>query len=338
MAGDYSYSGSSFSFSTSNSSSVVVKCPGPSTAIITGVSVMCVVGAFGIVSNLALFLIPFLMKAFRTSPNALVTNLALADFLYLIVNAPFSIEHELFPCFQFGLIMCKIQNGFTVTTQAVTVFSLTAGAIERHFALLSRNPQSTSWNIVIFTICTIWAISLFLSIPTVLASHTVRDILCVPLPLFETSAKLHELLRFLFLYLLPLVIIAWCYTAIFRELQNSRQLTSKIYQSRHLQQARKRSAFVFLSIITLFAVCYLPYFVYNFIFHFLSELFGDSNKTYFVTLDVLRVVSQIAVFLRACLDPCAILIISTKHRRAIKRMWNTLAFNLRGAHSSQRAG
>lgn len=292
-------------------------CQEPMSFVVkVGITLLIAIAVFGIVVNVCYLFTVLNNHNLRTPPNLLVTNLAVADLLYLAVAVPFYVEHEINPCFQFGLAICKLMNMSQLIAQCVCIYSLMFGSIERYVAItrVGRSGHLCNNQCTMMSIVFIWLISFLLSTPImIIAKLEVFDLVCVYLPHQTLTAQIHELIRFALLYVIPLIAISWCYSRIFSRLMKSTGTFRNERQPGLVPQlrARRRVAKMLVTITVFFAVCWLPYFAYSIWFEFISS----AHST---VLDIFRHVHFCLGLINSCANPVIVYVMSSTHRRALR--------------------
>ncbi|KAJ8036242.1 Bombesin receptor subtype-3 [Holothuria leucospilota] len=264
----------------------------------------------GVLGNAGLLLSVCRSARLRTSANILLTNLATGDLLYILISAPFFVEHELHPNWQYGTTLCKLINAGEITAQGVCVLSLTALSIERYAVLVKGSAvrrlsrRYRGW----LSIFAIWVLSLFIALPVFVLADTT-DNRCDYLPVDEDVTKVYEVGRVLLLYVLPMFTIACFYTCIAKTLFSSAGQFARESQPgvRHFS-ARKRLAFTVLVIALFFGLFWMPYYLHVVLFRF---------NPYFVNHDsaeMFRRLYYFAALSNSCLNPWVVYVMSSTYR------------------------
>ncbi|KAJ8035794.1 Bombesin receptor subtype-3 [Holothuria leucospilota] len=283
-----------------------------------GIGFLVALFIFGILVNISYLVTVLNNHTLRTPPNLLVTNLAAGDLLYMFLSAPFYVEHEIHPCFQFGLLVCKLMNMSQVVAQSVCVYSLMFGAIERYMAITRVGHSGHVGNIqsTVMVIALIWIISILMGTPVMFLSKlTFGGLVCINLEEFQRVSRIHEISRFVLLYVIPLTVITWCYSHIFGRLMKSTGTFRNERQPGMVPQirARRRVAKMLMTITVFFAVCWLPYFSYKLWFQFRPKQYGNM-----IVSDLFRHTHFIMALINSCANPVIVYVMSSTHRRALR--------------------
>lgn len=136
----------------------------------TSVSLIAVFG------NLMVFYIVLISKRMRNVTNLFIANLALADILIGALSIPMQFISALLQRWFLPEFLCPVCPAVQVISLNVSIFTLTAIAIDRHRAItkpLANKLTKFKANIIIILI---WCFSLFLAVPTFL-SWNIRYII-----------------------------------------------------------------------------------------------------------------------------------------------------------------
>ncbi|XP_048513777.1 QRFP-like peptide receptor isoform X2 [Athalia rosae] len=179
----------------------------------------------GLAGNLLIIastLCPRLRPLPSTPTNVFLGGLATADLLLIIFCIPVKIAKLFSYTWSMGLFLCKAVHYMQSVSAICSVLTLTAMSIERYYAIV--HPMRAQYTctisqarrIVIMT----WITSFLLAIPIIFTQrHKVvgRKYLaywCIRDYEAGTLWRLHELYMFLLVLVVPLIVMAFCYTAI----------------------------------------------------------------------------------------------------------------------------
>ncbi|KAK1151765.1 chemokine-like receptor 1 [Acipenser oxyrinchus oxyrinchus] len=257
-------------------------------------SIAFILGTSG--NGLVIWITGFKMK---TSVNTIwFLNLAMADFIFTFF-LPLSIAYTAMGfVWSFGWFLCKLNSFIMVLTMYSSVFILTAISIDRCLSVLAavwaqnhRTPKK-AW----FTCLILWALAGVFSSPYL----KYRDVIKVNETMQRCSysfgndtdlrAFRHKALtitRFLFSFLLPIIIIISCYTAI-----------GYRYSTIHRKRSFKPFK-VIVAVIVTFFICWIPFHIFQILE---LKVTGDDSSLYKVILVGMPVATSIAFF-NSCLNP-----------------------------------
>ncbi len=297
---------------------------------------MAVFAAFvicGVIGNAILLSLILKDKQLRNSPNILICNLALADLMYILVVGPIRIEHEIHPCWFRGALACALKNFAPVVCQCACVYSLVALSRERYTAIVTGFKAHMA-NKTRLTVC--WAVAawifgiLFASpILTEKFSHLSHEILCSSVKRGSFAGKFYEVVKVLFLYIIPVIIILVHYLAMAETLLSSTK-NFKSNSSQFVRQvnARKRLAYLSVTLSIFFVVFWLPSYAYTLSYHFKPQDEKDFSNLIFR----FRQVHYFMSLANSSLNPWLVFALSSSHR---SRLFAHLGCNRMPRHISK---
>ena len=251
----------------------------------------------------------------RTSANILLTNLALGDLVYVLVSAPFFLEHEIHHCWQYGPAACKLVNFTQVMVQGVCVYTLTALSIERYSVLVKGGTLRHGGRMMrgLLAAGCVWVIAVVVASPILAFAHMEHGTACKYTEVSSTAAKAYEVSRVILMYMLPLITITCLYTIIAQTLLQSAGAFAGETQpgARHFS-ARRRLALTVLILAFFFGLFWLPYYIYIVWFQL-----DNPSLVELAHIDVFRNFYYFSAMANSCLNPFVIFAMSTSHRRAL---------------------
>ena len=320
--------------------------------------VTCQLVAYSALFALSIFGNTFLIHAFikrhlmRNAMNYYIVNMASADLLTTLFDMSFQIWHYFlmminkeFEWFDglMGVLLCKLFVFIQGVAIACSVFSLLAIAIDRFMAVLFPLRRARSNRSIASVILGIWFVSFAVASPMLYAMRVKEHsgaLFCLENwePLFEDGAakRNYTFLMFGALYVLPLFIIVALYSLIACKVW-VRVVPGNVTPSNqlHENETRKRVLKICMTVVLLFALCWLPFYVYLMLMFlgnapgecyppeyvaFLGLLFGHANSAinpfiYFTNnSEYLRGVKQ--AFQR-CTSPCKSNKIRMRNNRSV---------------------
>ncbi|KAJ8287026.1 hypothetical protein GJAV_G00046160, partial [Gymnothorax javanicus] len=253
-------------------------------------SLTCLLGLPG--NAFVLWIAGFKMK--RTVNTIWFMNLACADFLCCL-SIPFSIvEIALDYNWPYGTVMCKIIPMVVVLNMFASVLTLTLISLDRFSLVImpvwSQNHRRCS---IAYLLCGgAWFLALLLSIPSMIYRelHFFAYTTACTYDRYSEAAqsvvKKIYVSRFVFGFVIPLVVIVACYSLIGRKVSRSSFAQS--------QKALK----LILGVIVAFFVCWLPYHVIG-----LAIEYGGDSVHYNGVMMSLDPLSISLAYINSCLNP-----------------------------------
>jgi len=239
------------------------------TILYTGIVSIATIG------NLVVIWIVLADRRMRTVTNYFLVNLSIADTMVSTLNVIFNFTYMLFNNWPYGNYYCKFSYFVAVFSVCGSVFTLMAIAIERYMAIMHPLRPRMGKMMTICIAIGIWMVSFFLSLPMVLfaTTHTflynngnTRVICFLQWPDGETNTSYHEYIYNVTLmivtYFLPTIAMGFAYTTVGLELWYSRGIGEYTDHQIDNIRSKRRVVKMMMVVVTIFAVCWLPYHVY----------------------------------------------------------------------------
>ncbi|XP_059468472.1 tachykinin-like peptides receptor 86C [Neocloeon triangulifer] len=224
-------------------------------------------------------------RRMRTVTNYFLVNLSVADLLMAVFNCIFNFVYMLNSDWQFGRSYCTVNNFVANVTVAASVFTLTGISIDRYLAIVRPLQPRMSKMSARVTIVVIWVASATLGFPCLLYSTTITykssggqvRTACILIwpdgqPMVSTMDYVYNLVLFIVTYVLPMAAMAGCYSAMGRELWGSRSIGELTQRQVDSIKSKRKVVRMFIIIVLIFAVCWLPYHAYFIYTHHYSSV------------------------------------------------------------------
>jgi hypothetical protein len=226
----------------------------------------------GLIGNGTLVQIFIRHKSMRNLPNTFILCLAVGDLLVIVGTIPFiSIIYTL-DSWPFGQFLCKLSEFMRDVSIGITVLTLSVLSFDRYLAIASpfhKVKEKCSKKVTVAIVTALWTVSVVFAIPGAYNSHilmynisdNIQVNVCYPFPqeFGEWYPKMIVLLKFLLLYVIPLVAISTFYALMARRLfKSSQQIVGlDVNHCNHIQLRKKVAKMVF-TLAIIFAICFLP--------------------------------------------------------------------------------
>ena len=283
--------------------------------------IIFVVGLFG--NAMVIFLVNKYPEL-KTTFNMLIVNMAASDILDVITAIPLSIAYlyESVKWFSggFGAFLCKTLPFLAFVSIGTSVLTLTVMTFDRYRAIVHTMRRPLTPRLTAVAIGSTWVISglvfaselykykLFNAAGQVMcASRWVDDL--------QESHKIttYELIiRFILLYLIPLLTMAVLYTRIVLHLCKRKAPGEHIDKTHQRIEKQNRKVIVMLvTIVTIFAICWLPAHVNHFLVTFNFNVYSCLPTSLVLTL-------YFVTHGNTAINPCLYLIFNENFRGAFK--------------------
>ncbi|XP_028995865.1 C-C chemokine receptor type 6 isoform X2 [Betta splendens] len=274
-----------------------------------------IICAFGLIGNLLVIITYVFYKRTKTMTDVYLYNVAVADLIF-VVALPFIIYNEQHSWLM-GLAVCKmLRSAYSINLYSgMLLLACISG--DRYFAIVqARRFFAARSRTLIYSrlICSgLWVIAVTLTVPTLIYTERYEEhnlwsvsVTVTCQMTFRTSekAKLMKVLvpslQMAVGFLLPLVVMVFCYSSI-------------VYTLLRAQSTKRHKAVrVVLAVVVVFIVCQLPYNVVL-LFHTLSLFKERDCEEEQFRLRVLAISRSIA-YLHCCLNPILYAFIGVKFR------------------------
>ena len=283
------------------------------------ITILLAVSSFiGIIGNITFIIIGLLHRVLRHSkPNKLLVQLAFAGLVYIIVKVPVAVDIDSNGgCFRYGLIGCKTFSFLITLSRALTIWTLVASSIHLVFDITRKSFQTADPS---KTIAVVWIWCLILSVPSLfLARMYVDEYHCTSVPIEydpqvgivdKTPYYICHITWALLLYIIPLCFICGAYGFVsFKLVMSFRMLRNDQPQMKSMIDERKRVVRIFIGVTCLFALSWLPYYIFR---------LAVFSKSYASKLSKPSLISTV---LFTCLYPWFIYCVSPPYRKGFRWM------------------
>ncbi|KAL9961455.1 hypothetical protein ACROYT_G030397 [Oculina patagonica] len=253
-------------------------------ARIASVVYLCAVGVCGIIANSLVIFVFWKYPKLRTAANLFILNLAFCDLMLSIFDNTFSIASTLYGEWLFGRAGCISYGFFHYFFICCTVSTLAAISVDRFF-FITRPNQTRAVQVItkrkaIGILLIIYLYTLMFTFPPCVGWNKF-----VEEPIFfsgcyvnygdqRTSSIVYSIIAPVFLFMVPLTVMIYCYARIFLAVRRSTQRTigrtlgtptsvKKKYpllKRTHIQTAKMIIVVIFFSMIV-----WVPYVVVSLI-------------------------------------------------------------------------
>ncbi|XP_051879227.1 galanin receptor type 1 isoform X2 [Pristis pectinata] len=173
----------------------------------------------------------------RSTTNILILNLSIADLSYLLFCIPFQSTYYFMSHWVFGGFLCKFVHYFFTVSMLVSFFTLSAMAVDRYIAIV-HSRRSSCIRVARHTVMgvlLIWLVSLAAASPEAYYRMLVHTNDQGPFCWEKWTVLLHrqiyKVATFVVGYLLPLLLICYCYAKVLNHLRKKLRNISKKTES-----------------------------------------------------------------------------------------------------------
>ncbi|KAK2844209.1 hypothetical protein Q5P01_010868 [Channa striata] len=234
----------------------------------------------------------------RSTTNIFILNLSIADLSYLLFCIPFQSTIYMMPTWVLGAI-----------------FTLSAMSVDRYVAIV-HSRKSSSIRVArhaLVGVVVIWILSLAMAAPVMYYQNIFHrgenHTFCWEVWPDPNQKKVYVVCTFVFGYVLPLLLISFCYAKVLNHLHKKLRNMSKKSEA-----SKKKTAQTVLVVVVVFCFSWLPHHVVH-----LWVEFGTFplNQASFV----LRVAAHCLAYSNSSVNPVIYAFLSENFRKAYKQVF-----------------
>ncbi|XP_063705793.1 pyrokinin-1 receptor-like [Culicoides brevitarsis] len=285
----------------------------------------------GILGNVMTCVIIFKNKHMHTATNYYLFNLAVSDFLLLVLGLPLDLYNIWYPnSFPFNETTCIFQGLLLETVTNVTILTITSFSVERYIAICHpfRSHAMSKLSRAIKFIVGIWIGAFSLATPQsflfgILDENGSR--VCT-IKTSIVNGYFFEISSFLF-FIGPLLVISILYIRIGLKLKNNSIFEGcapqETERTRTSVRAQTRVVRMLIAVVVAFMLCWFPFHAQR-----LMAVYGKSmsidtpfepHQLFMRIYVILTYISGVMYFLSTCINPLLYNIMSKKFRAASKK-------------------
>ncbi|XP_061770728.1 galanin receptor type 1 [Nerophis ophidion] len=251
----------------------------------------------------------------RSTTNIFILNLSIADLSYLVFCIPFQSTIYMMPTWVLGAFICKFIHYFFTVSMLVSIFTLSAMSVDRYVAIVHSRRSSTIRvaKHAFVGVVVIWVLSLAMAAPIMYYQNIFHGggnlTFCWEVWPDQNQKKVYVVCTFVFGYVLPLLLISFCYSKVLNHLHKKLRNMSKKSEA-----SKKKTAQTVLVVVVVFCLSWLPHHVV----HLWAE-FGTFplNQASFV----LRVAAHCLAYSNSSVNPVIYAFLSENFRKAYKQVF-----------------
>ncbi|GFR92005.1 orexin receptor type 2 [Elysia marginata] len=301
--------------------------------------IYCITFVVGLVGNALVCFAVWRNHNMRTVTNVFIVNLAVGDFLVILVCLPPTLVLDVIESWFLDPGTCKCVLYLQSASVAVSVLTLSAIAVERWWAicypLRFKSTLPRARKIIIL----IWVVALLCALPEAITTSTVETafpanytspylIQCKPLwdPL---NQGIYQIVQSFVFYVLPMGLMALTYTHIASVLWKH-EIPGVVVSSKNYGQSRKymldsnrnsqddqiisrrKAARMLIAIVIMFGICYLPVHLMNVLRYFGIQPIKHDN------LIIQNLISHWLPYFNSAINPIIYNFMSAKFRKEFK--------------------
>ena len=233
-----------------------------------------------LIGNVLVICVVIVNRQMRTVTNYLIVNMAVADLLITAFSMPITIKliatrHFDWSHGVFSDMLCKIIPFSQSLSIASSVLSLTAIAVDRFLAIMYPLKRYMTFQIAYSIMVVVWIVGIAVNSPILYAQNVVLargKWRCIEkwTPAFtEEASKYFTVVIFVIFYLVPLLTMSVLYSFVVHKLWVRKIPGNQTVENQmRSQKSKKKVLKMLLTVVILFALCWLPVYIIQFIWFF----------------------------------------------------------------------
>lgn len=291
----------------------------------------------GILGNIFVIFVIIKFKSMRTLTNYFLVNLTVGDILVVLICIPVTLGSTVYKKWIYGEVLCKLTPFIQGSAVGVSVLSLLAISISRYYAIykpLTAKIVFSTRN-VRWMILGIWLIS-FASFSPLLAVNSVKTF-----PIFyvfetkiceenwgsQRDKNIFNMFVFCTLFVWPFILMMISYSVIGHTLwftdpnlmEERKECTKHQVKTNLILRQRRRTVKMLISVVTIFGICWLPYYTVNFWLDFHIEDTTKTEQTTWVYTYIYPIVMILALS-NSAMNPICYCFMSRGFRRGLRQI------------------
>ena len=238
-----------------------------------------------LIGNVLVICVVIINRQMRTVTNYLIVNMAVADLLITALSMPVTIKvlvtrHMDWSNGVFSDMLCKIIPFTQSLSIASSVLTLTAIAFDRFLAVMFPLKRYIPFRVSYGIIAVVWIVAIAVNSPILYALKVIMfkgEWFCTEIwtPAFTEEASKHfTIVICVVFYLVPLLTISLLYSFIVlklwvREVPGNQTAENQ----RRSDKSKKKVLIMLMTVVILFALCWLPVYISQFISFFDKDNF-----------------------------------------------------------------
>ncbi|XP_062555944.1 substance-K receptor-like [Armigeres subalbatus] len=299
------------------------------------------ISIIAVIGNSLVIWIVLTTKQMQTITNMFIANLALADVTIAVFAIPFQFQAAVLQRWNLPEFMCPFCPFVQLLSVNVSVFTLTAIAVDRHRAIINPLRARASKNISKFVISAIWLVSFALAAPTLIALRVLPVSIvslgetnetyinmtkpfCQVVNFEESEMLLYRYILTLVQYFVPLCVISFVYIQMALRLWGSKTPgNAQDTRDMTMLKNKKKVIKMLIIVVALFGICWFPLQLYN----ILHVTWSEVNEYRYI--NIIWFVCDWLAMSNSCYNPFIYGIYNEKFKREFHKR-----YPFRGRHQS----
>uniref|UniRef100_A0A665X4J3 Prokineticin receptor 2-like n=2 Tax=Echeneis naucrates TaxID=173247 RepID=A0A665X4J3_ECHNA len=261
--------------------------------IVIGVVLVCIMLVCGL-GNFIFIATLTRYKKLRNLTNLLIANLAISDFIVAVVCCPFLVDYYVVKqlSWNHGMVLCASINYLQTVSLYVSTNALLAIAVDRYMAIVHPLRPRMKYQTAYCLITGVWIVPILISVPSAYfasetmypqsgTSPTIHKVFCAQIWPVDQQAYYQSYFLFVFAveFVMPVIVMALCYTRISRELWFKNVPGFQTEQIRKRLRCRRKTVIVLIGILAAYILCWAPYYGFTILRDFHPTLISRQKNS-----------------------------------------------------------
>nr|XP_033801876.1 type-2 angiotensin II receptor [Geotrypetes seraphini] len=279
----------------------------------------------GFIGNGLVITVLCLHNGRKTVANIYMLNLAIADFLFLATLPLWATYYAFGFSWLFGLMMCKISSSLLCVNLFASIFFITCMSMDRYSAIVHPfQSQRRTVQQACFIAFAVWGFASLFSLPTLyfrdlqhIESLGVDAcVMAFPREHYSKWCAGMALLKNVFGFLMPLIVLVYCYLGIGLHLWKSQgPWPTKLKRDKSLKMVA--------AVVLAFIICWLPFHILTFL-DALTWLNVVNDCKVTTVIDALMPFVFCIGFANSCVNPLLYCFVGNQFREKLKHLFKLI--------------
>nr|UVI03433.1 allatostatin C receptor 1 [Procambarus clarkii] len=271
----------------------------------------------GLCGNTLVIYVVTRLSKMQTVTNLYIVNLAIADELF-VVGIPFLMITSVLGYWAFGTFMCKLYMITTSLNQFTSSLFLTIMSADRYIAVCHpiSSPKFRTPMISKLVSLTAWTTSALMIVPVFMYSNTLEYNDLVNCNIFWPDSFgisgqfVFTLYSFVLAFGIPLVLIFIFYALVLQKLKSVGPKT----RSKEKKKSHRKVTKMVLTVISVYVMCWLPYWVLQ-----LALIFSPPGEGQSPFMVILFLISSCLSYINSAINPILYAFLSENSKKSFMK-------------------
>ncbi|CAF0739962.1 unnamed protein product [Didymodactylos carnosus] len=263
----------------------------------------------GTIGNILVILTVLTVKQMRTTTNALVLHLAIANLSFVLLCIPHTLYVYVATSYRFPKAICKVTYTMMYLSAYVSIYILVLMSVDRFLGvvLAVKSTRFRTQRNAHIAVSIVWLFGIIFASSNMFVYDVIpyeEHVFCTTktdVPFLNLVRKISAYCFALLGLFIPLALIAVLYGLIINTLR-------KNAKGKQVQKGKKRVTKMVSAVISSFVICWSP-----------MQIYLLYTQVYSQTIISLAIIAQILVYISSCINPILYAFLSEPFRKAFQQ-------------------